>query len=128
MVDKSRHCLGPVSCNDNQRKRTEKRGTGTRQRVSGNAKIPGNWQMFLANLDNKKELFSSQSQKITERQFPDDKHVYTTAGDQVHHIGNSPPMDQCNHEEADTRVIVHILHALQTSSLEWFILEIQMLS
>jgi hypothetical protein len=26
-------------------------------------------------------------------------------------------MDQCNHEEADTRVIVHLLHALQTSSL-----------
>jgi hypothetical protein len=26
-------------------------------------------------------------------------------------------MDKCNHEEADTRVIVHPLHALQTSSL-----------
>ena len=26
-------------------------------------------------------------------------------------------MDQCNHEEADTRVVVHLLHALQTSSL-----------
>ena len=26
-------------------------------------------------------------------------------------------MDQYNHEEADTRVIVHLLHALQTSSL-----------
>ena len=25
-------------------------------------------------------------------------------------------MDQCNHEEADTRVLVHLLHALQTSS------------
>ena len=27
----------------------EKRGKGTRQRVSGSAKIPGNWQKFLAN-------------------------------------------------------------------------------
>lgn len=26
-------------------------------------------------------------------------------------------MDQCNHEEADTRVLVHLLHALQSSSL-----------
>jgi len=95
----------------------EKRGTGTRQRVSGNAKIPGNWQQFLANVDNKKELFSFLSAKITEGHFPDDKDVYITAGDQVHHIGNSPPMDQCNHEEADTRVLVHLLHALQTSSL-----------
>ena len=95
----------------------EKRGTGTRQCVSGTAKIPGNWQKFLANIDNKKELFTFLSKKITEEQFPDDKDVYITAGDQVHHVGNSTPMDQCNHEEADTRVIVHLLHALQTSSL-----------
>jgi hypothetical protein len=26
-------------------------------------------------------------------------------------------MEQCNHEEADTRVLVHLLHALQTSTL-----------
>eukprot|EP00745_Piridium_sociabile_P034704 TRINITY_DN5991_c0_g1_i13.p1 TRINITY_DN5991_c0_g1~~TRINITY_DN5991_c0_g1_i13.p1 ORF type:complete len:843 (-),score=177.10 TRINITY_DN5991_c0_g1_i13:511-3039(-) len=95
----------------------EKRGTGTRQRVSGTAKIPGNWQTFLANSDNKKELFSFLSKKVTEGQFPDDKDVYITAGDQVNHLGNSPPMDQCNHEEADTRVLVHLLHALQTSSV-----------
>jgi len=43
----------------------EKRGTGIRQRISGTAKIPGNWQNFLANVDNKKELFSFLSKKIT---------------------------------------------------------------
>lgn len=95
----------------------EKRGTGTRQRISGTAKIPGNWQNFLANIDNKKELFSFLSKKIAEEYFPDDKNVYITAGDQVHHVGNSPPMNQCNHEEADTRVLVHLLHALQSSPL-----------
>ena len=95
----------------------EKRGTGIRQRICGTAKIPGNWQNFLANVDKKKELFSFLSKKITEEHFPDDKNVYITAGDQVHHVGNSPPMDQCNHEEADTRVLVHFLHALQSSSL-----------
>jgi len=26
-------------------------------------------------------------------------------------------MEQCNHEEADTRVLIHLLHALRTSSL-----------
>jgi hypothetical protein len=36
--------------------------------------------------------------------------------DQVHHVGRDP-MGQCNHEEADTRVLVDLLHALQTSSL-----------
>jgi len=61
MIIKSRHCLGSVSCIDNKR---EKRGTGTRQRVSAAAKVPGNWQKFLANVDNKKELFSFLSGKI----------------------------------------------------------------
>src|SRR6218665_1980335 len=37
-----------------------------------------------------------------------------TAGDEVRHVGNSPPMEQCNHKEADTRVLIH---ALQTSPL-----------
>lgn len=95
----------------------EKRGTGIRQRISGTAKIPGKWQNFLANVDNKKELFSFLSKKITEEHFPDGNNVYITAGEQVQHIGNGPPMDQCNHEEADTRVLVHLLHALQSSSL-----------
>lgn len=116
-IYKSRHRLGPVSCTDIKGGTREKRGTGTRPRVSGTAKIPGDWQKYLANVDNKKELFSFLSRKLlTDGQFPDDKDVYITAGDQVHHVGNSPPMDQCNHEEADTRVLVH-LHALQTSSL-----------
>jgi len=40
-----------------------------------------------------------------------------TPGDEVRHVGNSPPMEQCNHEEVDTRVLIDLLHALQTSSL-----------
>ena len=32
----------------------EKRGNDTRQRVSGSAKVPGNWQNFLFNAENKK--------------------------------------------------------------------------
>ena len=73
--------------------RRETRGTGIRQRISGTAKIPGNWQKFLASGDNKKELFSFLSKKITEEHFPDEKSVYITAGDQVHHVGSSPPMN-----------------------------------
>ena len=36
---------------------------------------------------------------------------------QVHHVGNGPPIDQCNHEEANTRVLVYLFHALQSPSL-----------
>uniref|UniRef100_UPI00358DF69B uncharacterized protein n=1 Tax=Myxine glutinosa TaxID=7769 RepID=UPI00358DF69B len=95
----------------------EKRGTGTRQRVSGSAKVPGNWQNFLANAENKKELFSFLSTSIVQTPFQDGKQVYITSGDQVLNAGNGPPMGRCNHEEADTRVLVHLLHALQYSSL-----------
>ena len=59
----------------------EKRGAGTRQRVTAAAKIPRNWQKFLADADNKKELFSFLSQKIAEDNFPHDKDVYITADD-----------------------------------------------
>ena len=57
------------------------------------------------------------TKKITEEHFPDDKDVYITADEQVHHVGDSPPMHQCNHEEADTRILVHLFNALQSSSL-----------
>lgn len=94
----------------------EKRGTGTRQRVSSSAKVPGNWQSFLANAENKKELFSFLSAKLVEIDLPNDKSVYITSGDQVLSAGDGPPMGQCNHEEADTRVVVHLLHAIEYSS------------
>ena len=95
----------------------EKRGSGTRQRISGSAKIPGNWQQFLKNDDNKKELFCFLAKKIIEEHFPENKNIYITADNKVNHVGDGPPMDECNHEEADTRVLIHILHALQFSPL-----------
>ena len=95
----------------------EKRGSGTRQRVSAIAKIPGNWKKFLANIDNKNKLFLFLSNKIAEDNFQNDEDVYITADDQVYHVGNSSAMGQCNHEEAAMRVLVYPLHGLQTSSL-----------
>ena len=95
----------------------EKRGSGTRQRVSAIAKIPGNWKKFLANIDNKNDFFLFLSNKIAEENFQNDKDVvYITADDQVYHVGNSSEMGLCNHEEAAMRVLVHPLHGLQTLS------------
>lgn len=80
--------------------------------------ITGDWQKLLAQVDNKKKLFSLLSIKMfTDRQLPDNEDVYITAADKVHHDGNSPAMGQCDHKEADARVLVHLLHAVQTSSL-----------
>ena len=42
----------------------EKRGHSSRQRVTGSAKVPLDWQGFLMNADNKKELFTYLSSKL----------------------------------------------------------------
>ena len=91
---------------------------GTRQRVSGHAKVSGKWHEFLTNADNKVELFSFLTEQLMHVQFQEDKSIYITSGDQVLTAGNdSPPMGPCNHEESDTRVLVHMFQALQYSSL-----------
>ena len=41
------------------------------------------------------------------------KSVYITSGQPTVTVGVSIPMQNCNHKEADTRVVVHVLHAFQ---------------
>ena len=71
-IDKSRHCLGPVSLHWQSKERTrEKRGKGIRQRVSGFCKTSKeNWQKFLTNDDNKKENILILVQKDHRTAFP----------------------------------------------------------
>lgn len=45
--------------------------------------------------------------------FPQGKSVYITAGESVVAVPSTNPMPNCNHEEADTIIVVHVLHALQ---------------
>jgi hypothetical protein len=90
----------------------QKRGKGARRKVSGSAKIPGNWISFLADQMNKKELFTFLTCKIKSFSWPSTKTVYVTSGEEVASCGPSVPMDDCNHEEADTRIMVHIQHAV----------------
>ena len=92
-----------------------KRGKGVRRKVSGSTKLPGNWKDFLRDSKNKEELFTFLTVKVAEYIFPPSKFVYITSGKSVVCIGSSNPMLDCNHEEADTRIIVHVSHALQTS-------------
>ena len=92
----------------------EKRGKGVRRKVSGPTKLPGNWIDFLHDPSNKKELFNFLTHKVCEFTFPPTKAVYATLGETVVSVGNNIPiMPSCNHEEADTRLVVHILHALE---------------
>ena len=90
----------------------EKRGKGVRRKESGSTKIPGNWKNFLGDQMNKKELFAFLISKIESFSRPPTKSVCVTSGQAVSACGLSVPMDDCN-KEADTRIMVHIQHALE---------------
>ena len=91
----------------------EKRGKVVRRKVSGQAKLPGRWMDFLRDSKNKTEFFTFLTNKIVKFTFPPGKLVYVTAGQSVLHSGSDNLMPDCNHEEADTRIVVHAQHALQ---------------
>ena len=65
----------------------------------------------------KKSIFTYLSSVLSTRQLPDQKGLYITEDDCVKHMGEGTPMGQCTREEADARILVHLLHALQTKSI-----------
>ncbi|KAG5863644.1 hypothetical protein JTB14_032330 [Gonioctena quinquepunctata] len=91
----------------------EKRDKGIRRKVSGNTKLLRNWMDFLRDSMNKTELFNFLTFKIVEFKWPPGKDIYVTSGKAVEQIGSNIPMKNCNHEEADERIVVHVLHSLQ---------------
>ena len=90
----------------------DKRGHSCRQRVTGSVKVLRDWQTFLNNADNKKELFTYLSSMLSTGQLPNRKELYITEDDCVKHLGKGTPMGQCYHGEADTCIFVDFLHAL----------------
>ena len=84
------------------------------RKVSSQAKLPGNWVDFLRDPSNKTELFSFLTSKVAKSNFLPNKVVYVTSGESVISVGQTSSVKaDCSHEEADTRVVVHILHALE---------------
>ena len=75
-----------------------------------------NWSLFLADSCNKIELFRYLSTSIEQEVVVGNKNLYVTAGQIVRKLGNGRDMPERNHEESDTRVIVHLAHALEDSS------------
>ena len=61
----------------------EKRGKGTRRRVTALTAIPRNWKDFLRVDGNKKELFSFLSQQITSAPTAVGKKLYAIDGEKV---------------------------------------------
>lgn len=90
------------------------RGTGTRKRVSSHGKLPGNWKNFLRNDDNKDELFQFLGQACVSKDTGD-KVIISTLLDSVVSSRDDQTTDglqPCSHEEADTRMFVHVKDAM----------------
>lgn len=89
------------------------RGTGCRQKVSANVRLPKSWEVFLRVAENKTGLFEYLAQEMFND--PDIKLSHTiivsTFGDSVlsnRNFVNRCNMEPCDHEESDTRVMVHL--------------------
>ena len=93
----------------------EKRGSGARRRVAPTVNIPPNWKSFLRVDDNKTELFRLLAEEVVSIAAPG-KEVYSTQGNQVVSNGSRQTMEglqPCSHEEADTRIFLHVVDAAQ---------------
>ena len=90
----------------------ERRGTGKRRQVTMSPRNPTDWKGFLRNDESKNELFLLLASYVVSMAIPDDKELYTTSGESV--LSSTNRMDRtnlapCTHEEADTRLMVHVL-------------------
>lgn len=92
-----------------------RRGQGKRRRVTATGPLPGNWSDFLKHDMNKTELYQFLASHLQGVNIPDGKHVYATYG----HTAIAVPetdvsqVSPCCHEEADTRIFVHVADAVR---------------
>ena len=94
----------------------KKRGKGQRRKVTGETKIPPNWKAFLQDNTNKKEFFALVTNRVAE------KKAYITSEEYV--ISSQGPSDirqRYEHEEANTRITIHVLHAFGKGHNQVFI-------
>ena len=94
----------------------KKRGNGILRKVAGKNKLPANWADFLhvhvCDPTNKQKLFAFLSKKIANVNCPEDKEIIITSGAAAILRGTDPSMVPCDHEEADTRLLIHLQDAL----------------
>lgn len=90
----------------------QKRGQGNRVVVQESTPVPPNWQSFLRVDENKTELYQFLAICIAALVIPG-KEVYSTYDTNVvcaHEVVIGPSLAPCDHEEADTRLLLHALH------------------
>ena len=85
-----------------------------RLKVGPKVRIPGKWSECLRDSTNNVELFKYLSGEVMQP-FHSGGDIYITMsnGTTGGHVGPGEDMTTvCNQEEADTRIILHIIHAL----------------
>lgn len=90
----------------------EKRGKGVRRKCEGRNKLPLKWADFLKDPTNKQELFAFLSKKLASVECAENKVIVVTCDSEVILRGTDRSMPPCDHEEADTRLIIHLQDAL----------------
>ena len=90
-----------------------KHGKGIRRRVDAATNLPDNWQKNLRIDANKTELFSFLANHVT--RVATNKQVVTTNGSDVlcTPAQDTSHLAPCDHEEADTRMILHMADAVE---------------
>ena len=91
-----------------------KRGKGVCRRVVGGALIPGNWKDFLRVDTNKTELYKFLSHALFDLFNEEEKQLVITDGESVlskPSLDDLTSLSPCNHEEADSRMLLHASHA-----------------
>lgn len=89
-----------------------KRGKGIRRRVEASSAIPGKWNEFLRIEENKKELFGFLANQTM--LIDSDKEIISTVESEVlcNHQRDESVLSPCTHEEADTRMMLHLKDAV----------------
>ena len=75
---------------------------------------------------NKQELFTFLSSKTASSNWPDGKQIFITSGITVSCTDTNHTMLPCNHEEADTRILIHLLDALEHDSPIYLVCTVDM--
>ena len=98
------------------------RGKGSRRKVTSEGKIPKNWPNFLQNEDNKKELFIFLADSL-KHVDPRNLVFVSKENKALKNVDSGLYIIDdlsCNHEEADTRLLVHVHHAVKHSAIKCF--------
>ena len=79
---------------------------------------------FLLDSENKKDVFSFVTGKVAQFRHPEETSLHITSDESVLSPGSSSQMGKCNHEEADTQIVVHILRVLKQGSKSVLVLTV----